>query len=87
MILLLDNVLWQILDQWVAQLPREAFEALLPLLRRTFSGFSPSERRKMGEKARNQTSFLTTAKSSQQVEFDAQRAEEVLPIIFQLLGL
>ncbi len=51
-ILLYDNVLWNLLYQWTATLPEEDFNLMLPILRRTFSGYEPSERRRIGEKAK-----------------------------------
>ncbi|MEM7572793.1 MAG: DUF5682 family protein [Bacteroidota bacterium] len=37
----------QLINQWVASLSWEVFEESLPLLRRTFAGFSPQERRSL----------------------------------------
>ncbi len=51
-ILLYDNVLWNLLYQWTATLPEEDFNLMLPILRRTFSVYEPSERRRIGEKAK-----------------------------------
>lgn len=45
--------LWQILDDWLAQLAQEEFQEVLPLLRRAFSNFTPSERQKMLHRARH----------------------------------
>ncbi|PHN00615.1 hypothetical protein CRP01_41340 [Flavilitoribacter nigricans DSM 23189 = NBRC 102662] len=39
--------LWQLLDDWVRELPEVTFPEILPLLRRTFSSFSPTERSRM----------------------------------------
>lgn len=52
MILLYDDVLWNLLHKWVAEIPAETFKPLLPVLRRTFSKFNTGERRSLGEKAR-----------------------------------
>ncbi len=87
MILLLDNVLWHILNQWVAGLDTGIFSALLPLLRRTFANFSPSERRKMGEKARSENATHSMAVSKTAIEFNIDRAGKSLPVICQLLGI
>ncbi|MEM1325994.1 MAG: DUF5682 family protein [Bacteroidota bacterium] len=46
--------LWKILDEWLIALDEGQFEAIVPLLRRAFSQFSPVERRKMMERARQQ---------------------------------
>lgn len=39
--------LWQLLDNWVRELPDTDFPEILPLLRRTFSVFPPVERKRM----------------------------------------
>jgi hypothetical protein len=86
LLLLHDEKLWQTLDSWVSQLPDEAFSGLLPLLRRTFSTFAKPERRQMGERVKRGASdnrlVITGSK-----EFDNQRADAVLPLLAQLLGL
>lgn len=84
LLLLHDDAIWHVLDDWVTHLSREQFTALLPLLRRTFTHFSPPERRQMGERVRagsHQTQVTITP------DFDTARAESVLPLITQLLGL
>jgi hypothetical protein len=88
MILLLDDVLWNILHQWVATLDGEVFKNLLPLLRRTFSTFSPVERRKMGEKAKGLPAGQSTGFTNKHTAgFDASRAEKALPVVKMLLGI
>jgi hypothetical protein len=88
MILLYDDVLWNLLHSWLALLPLEVFDQLLPILRRTFAKFSEGERNKLGEKAKrglilpaenNETSRYST--------FDLQLAEQVLSGTARLLGL
>ncbi|MBD2464667.1 hypothetical protein H6G89_27045 [Oscillatoria sp. FACHB-1407] len=88
-LLLLHNpTLWQVLDDWVMQLSGDTFTAVLPLLRRTFSTFSASERRQMGERVRQdgERGMANRAWSSPG-EWDSHRAEAVLPLIAQLLGV
>jgi hypothetical protein len=86
LLLLHDEVLWQVLDGWVTQLHGDAFTAILPLLRRTFSTFHPPERRQMGERIKlGATSKAATATAA--TNFDVNRAESVLPLMAQLLGL
>jgi hypothetical protein len=87
MILLLDDTLWTILHSWVSTLESEVFANLLPLLRRTFSTFSPAERRKMGEKAKGTTPGMPSAHYMHTEEFDTARAEQALPIVQMLLGI
>lgn len=47
LLLLHHQALWGLLDQWIAGLEPEVFQSVLPLLRRTFSRFSPGERGRM----------------------------------------
>ncbi len=42
-----DEALLAVLDRWVASLPPESFDAVVPLLRRTFGAFEPAERRQL----------------------------------------
>ena len=85
LLLLHDEAIWQVLDDWVTGLSDDAFTALLPLLRRTFSNFAVPERRQIGERVR------TGARKSQttiaEADFDRDRADAALPLIAQLLGL
>jgi hypothetical protein len=48
-LLIHDRHLLQIIDDWVAGVREDMFDDVLPLLRRTFSGFSRPERREIGE--------------------------------------
>ena len=85
LLLLHDDAIWQVLDDWVTDLPSETFTALLPLLRRTFSNFPAPERRQMGERVRlgNRQSRMVIVEG----DFDCDRADAALPLIAQLLGL
>ncbi len=85
LLLLHDDNLWQVLDNWVTQLNDDTFTALLPLLRRTFSSFSAPERRQMGERVKRGDS--RQGAGVEEREFDERRAEIVLPIIAELLGV
>jgi hypothetical protein len=86
LILLHDETLWSILDAWLTQLPADSFTLALPLLRRTFATFSASERRQMGERARaGQTNPRNGPIST--ADFDTDRADGVLPLLRQLLGI
>ena len=88
LLLLHDEELWQVLDEWVMSLSEDNFINILPLLRRTFSTFSPSERRQMGEKVKGGNSGnlgLTNVFSDD--NFSQERAEKVLPLLTELLGI
>ncbi len=84
-LLLVHNpVLWNILDGWMEQLTLLAFQDILPLLRRTFSGFSRPEREKMMALARRGQIETEQATASL---IDEGRAAKVLPTVKLLLGL
>jgi hypothetical protein len=86
-ILIIDNRLWSLVDQWVRNLSEEDFIALLPLMRRTFSQFSHAERRKIGEKAKKGEIPVTDVITSTDKDIDRDRALKAMPIVAQLLGI
>lgn len=83
-LLLLDNDLWGVINNWVKQLDETVFTQVLPLLRRTFSGFARSERRKIGEKVKSGGGTTTLTKTI--IGFDEERAKKAVPVVMQLLG-
>lgn len=85
-ILLIDNRLWSLVDQWVKNLSEEDFIALLPLMRRTFSQFSHAERRKIGEKAKRGDASGVSIEVLSTENIDSVRAVNALPVVAQLLG-
>ncbi len=84
-ILVHDDALFAVLDAWIAGLQADDFQAILPLLRRTFSTFESPERRNIGEKAKASGGGVTRVSSVGDV--DAARGELVLPLVRQMLGL
>lgn len=86
-LLILDNRLWSLVNHWVRDLQEPDFVALLPLMRRTFSQFSHAERRKIGEKARQQDAGAASAEVPDTTALDPARAKQGLPVVLQLLGL
>lgn len=82
-LLLLDNDLWSIINEWMKQLEEDVFTQVLPLLRRTFSNFSQAERRKLGEKAK--AGGVTIVKKAE-AGFDEERAKKGIPVVMQLFG-
>jgi hypothetical protein len=85
LILIHDDGLWQILDDWVLLLQEENFMAQLPLLRRTFATFSEAERQQLTQRAKQ--GDRRDAAATEQTRFDQQRADTILPLMAQLLGL
>ncbi len=53
MLLVHDTQLLGLVDDWISSVPEEAFPDVLPLLRRTFSGFEAGVRRTIGERVRS----------------------------------
>jgi hypothetical protein len=87
-ILVHDDALFAVLDQWVGSLHGDDFQAILPLLRRTFSTFEAPERRNIGQKAKagiGAGSSIAISRSSDDLNHD--RAALVLPLLRQMLGL
>jgi hypothetical protein len=84
-ILVHDPQLTTLLRSWVASLAAEAFTATLPLLRRTFATFTPTERRKIGEVlAAGGTGIAPTSAT---FAIDADRARPAIATVARLLGL
>jgi len=83
-LLLHDADLFDALDGWVGEMPGEAFEAVLPLLRRTIATFSPPERRSIGERvvAGRRERGGDVADDG----LDTTRADLVMPILARILG-
>ncbi len=50
LLLVHDDALLELLDDWLADIPADAFDDVLPLLRRTFGAFDAGERRAIGER-------------------------------------
>ena len=73
-----------VVDAWLCGLDAETFDELLPLVRRTFATIVPAERRAIGE-ALARPGGRTEA-GGPGTGFDAQRADQVLPILRLLLG-
>jgi hypothetical protein len=86
LLLLHDETLWQVLDDWVVGLLPDHYTAALPLLRRTFSTFQAPERRQMGGRVASGAKRKVLA-PREAAEFDEERANQTLPLLAQLLGL
>ncbi|GIF70200.1 hypothetical protein Ais01nite_82350 [Asanoa ishikariensis] len=82
LLLMHDDALLALVDDWLAAIPADAFTEVLPLLRRTFGTFATGERRGIGErvaggkgKSRTSTAVL-----------DHETAALSLPTLSALLG-
>jgi hypothetical protein len=83
-ILLIDNDLWMVVNNWIDQLEEDSFVHVLPLLRRTFANFSHPERRRLGEKVKSGGSGPMMKKTESGI--DSERAKQGIEVVMQLLG-
>jgi hypothetical protein len=87
LVLLHQDGLWRALDLWISGLDPETFAAMLPLIRRAFSGFEPPERRVMGEKVKKLRVEQEDAATPEVGGVDHRRAARTLPVLAQILGV
>jgi hypothetical protein len=89
LVLLHLDSLWVTLDRWLRALDGDTFMAVLPLLRRAFSGFHAPERRSMGEKvvALASGGHPKSQRAKTAALIDEERAASVLPVLAQILGV
>ncbi len=85
-VLLHDATVWQLLDDWLASLSGEHFVRVLPLVRRAFAAFGPSERRDLAQRA-TQGRQAATASIATELSWDMDRATLPLPLLRQILGV
>ncbi|MFL5755207.1 MAG: DUF5682 family protein, partial [Chloroflexota bacterium] len=83
-ILLHDAELFAALDGWVSEMAPDAFDDVLPLLRRTVATFSAPERRSIGERVR---AGRRAGGRGEEDEIDEARADLVMPILARILGV
>jgi hypothetical protein len=86
LILLYDDTLWNLIYTWVMALPDLIFMEILPILRRTFSKFNPTERRQLGEKAQH-GEVQAQAEMAEVLNFDATQAAKGMELALKLLGV
>jgi hypothetical protein len=91
LLLLHDERLLTIVDRWLGGVGDDVFDDLLPLLRRTFSTFTPPERRSIGERIRHLDAVTGPAARRRYAgaddDVDPDRGTAVLPLVTRLLGL
>jgi hypothetical protein len=85
-VLLQDQPLLQLLDNWLCELGDNDFIEALPLLRRSFSTFDAVARRRLMERltrgARQTTAVAPPSDSTSNEAFD-----RALPLLYQILGI
>jgi hypothetical protein len=86
LVLLHQPEVWNLIDEWASGLSQDHFTEALPLLRRTFSTFSPAERRQMGELARRGTDGKSRVHTRSDEDIDETRGRRVLATLAVLLG-
>jgi hypothetical protein len=85
MVLLLDDEIWEIINEWISSLEEEGFNDTIPLLRRTFASFSASEKQKIAEKAKHGSKRM--AQSVSEENLNHERAQKVLPVLRWMVGI
>jgi Family of unknown function (DUF5682) len=83
LLLVHDEHLLRLVDEWLTAVPTDAFTEALPLLRRTFSEFPAPERRAIGERARALAHGAPVSAGMDDVD---PRGDVVLPTVALLLG-
>ena len=89
LLLLHDDKLLGLADGWLAGLSPEAFDSVLPALRRTFGEFTPPERRAIGEKAArlDGTGRPAARAASADDDLDPERAAIAVRAVAAILGV
>lgn len=92
-VLLHNDEIWSLIDVWLSGLSDGHFVQVLPLVRRTFSGFEQADRRDLGERVKHSdgaasasTATRSTAADESSVWNEA-RAAQALPMLSELLGV
>ncbi|MCO4294219.1 DUF5682 family protein [Solitalea sp. MAHUQ-68] len=84
-ILILEDDIWNITNQWIEGLTPETFVQVVPLLRRTFSAYNSAEKSRLAQKVKHNSSGTSAAK--QNYAINKERAKRVLPLLEKILGI
>ena len=90
-IIILDETLFALVDDWLMSLEEDNFLETIPLIRRAFSNFDASQRHRLLNKVRNHDgqNNVRTAHDTQAI--DAERGadyfEQALPLLRTILDL
>ncbi|HZZ41466.1 MAG TPA: DUF5682 family protein [Tepidisphaeraceae bacterium] len=87
LILIHDPKLLSTIDNWVGAIQQDTFDAILPLLRRTFSTFAAPERRQIGQQLAKGKSMVADGNQDNETPIDEARARRVIPILKLILGI
>ena len=90
MVLLHDAQLWQLVNDWLCSLGETHFVHILPLVRRTFSAFSASERNDLAQRARQggtAHASAHTAVAASAPPWDFELAALPVPLLQTILGI
>jgi hypothetical protein len=86
LLLVHDERLLRLVDEWLAGVRDDAFTEVLPLLRRTFGTFAAPERRSIAERAKSLHGGGADARILAE-DIDHDRATAALPVVAALLGV
>jgi hypothetical protein len=88
LLLIHDARLLALIDGWIAEISADAFEQLVPLLRRTFSTFPAPERKQIGQMVAKRPSAGADHGVNAVASYgiNHERASRALPLLMQILG-
>ncbi|MDG6101304.1 hypothetical protein Daura_51185 [Dactylosporangium aurantiacum] len=86
LLLVHDERLLALVDAWLTGIPADAFVEVLPLLRRTFSGYPAPQRRMIGERAAHIGTGGRPRAGEHDDQVDPDRGALLLPVVARLLG-
>jgi hypothetical protein len=84
-VLLHEDAVWALIDQWLSGLGDEHFVRVVPLVRRTFAAFEAADRRDLGERVKQPIVANTAATAAP--AWNEARALRALPMLRELFGV
>lgn len=83
-VLILDDNIWEVVNEWVKALDEEIFLQVIPLLRRTFAIYNSVEKRKIAERVKQgKNQVINPVMLS---GMDEERARKILPVLEKIMG-
>ncbi|TDD63341.1 hypothetical protein E1293_43260 [Actinomadura darangshiensis] len=86
LLLMHDEALLRLVDEWISALPDGSFTDVLPLLRRTFGAYPAAERRAIGEQLRRHDKPATGTSHPHEDDVDDLRASPAAATTLRILG-